>query len=319
LLNYTDIYFRKKGDKSMKNKIMEIENIYKSFNGFKAVDDISFEVYEGEILGLLGPNGAGKTTVIRMIMGIFKPDSGKIKFEKELNLDKRKIGYLPEERGLYESSGVLDTILYFADLKGMDMLQAKKRAINLLELMDLKDFTFNKIENLSKGMQQKVQFIISIIHKPKLIVLDEVFSGLDPVNQDLFKKIILDLSQEGATILLSSHRMNMVEELCDRIFMINRGKMVLYGEIDKIKDGFGERKVKIKTKSDTKFLENLTLVKNLYKENRVVSFNIPFEISPGDFMRELPENIEVDELSILKPPLHEIFVEEIRKGDINEG
>jgi len=180
----------------MDKVLLKVENVNKTYETVKAVADVSFEVYEGEILGLLGPNGAGKTTVIRMIMAIFEPDTGRIQFDKELVVDKKKVGYLPEERGIYDNTKVLDTILYFADLKDMDINKAKKEALKWLHRLNLGDYVHSKIERLSKGMQQKVQFIISIIHKPKLIVFDEVFSGLDPVNQDLFKGIIKDLAKE---------------------------------------------------------------------------------------------------------------------------
>ena len=161
-------------------------------------------------------------------MGIFQPDSGRIHFDREYIIDKKKVGYLPEERGTYDETRVLETIVYFARLKGLTKAEAVERAMLWLERMGLKDYARNKIEELSKGMQQKIQFIISVIHKPTLLVLDEVFSGLDPVNQNLFKDLIRELAAEGITILLSSHQMNLVEELCDRIFMINKGERVFF-------------------------------------------------------------------------------------------
>ena len=301
----------------MSNIILQVENINKSFDDLKAVDNISFEVNQGEILGLLGPNGAGKTTAIRMIMGIFQPDSGVIKYDREYIIDKKKIGYLPEERGIYDDTRVLDTILYFADLKGMERSDAEEKAEVWLDRMELTEFTQSKIEELSKGMQQKIQFIISIIHKSVLLVLDEVFSGLDPVNQNLFKDIIRELADQGMTILLSSHRMNMVEELCDRIFMINKGKRVLYGGIDKLKDEYGIKLVSLKFKKEIPGISSLSGNSNISGiefDRDSLSFKVNSNISPLEVLRMLPDNVEIDEISINKPPLHDIFIATINKG-----
>lgn len=297
--------------------IMKVNNIEKQFQNTKAVDDVSFEVKKGEVLGLLGPNGAGKTTIIRMIMDIFQADKGEILLNRELVNDQKQIGYLPEERGIYDSTKVFDTILYFADLKGMDKKVAKSEIDRWLKLFDLAEYKNNKVEDLSRGMQQKVQFIISVIHKPKLLILDEVFSGLDPVNQEFFKKIIKDLIKDGSTILLSSHRMNLVEEVCSRIFMINKGKKVLYGNIEQIKDGYNEKKVILKSKNNLDFIKNLSKVSDVKFENNQISFNIKTNIDIEDFISFISNEVEIDELSIVKPPLHEIFVNAL-KGDYKD-
>ncbi len=299
----------------MLNSILKVNGISKNFDELKAVDNVSFEVQRGEIFGLLGPNGAGKTTVIRMIMGIFEPDSGLIEFNKEFKIDKKKAGYLPEERGAYDDTRVLDTIMYFAELKGMSKDKAKKEALKWLDKLQLMEFANSKIEELSKGMQQKVQFIISVIHNPELLVLDEVFSGLDPVNQELFKGIIRQLANKGTTILLSSHRMNMVEELCDRIFLINKGQRVLYGELNKIKEEFGERKVRLLVRGNVSLLKKLSNITNLEIDGERVTFSISLKITPQGLLSSLPEGLEIDEISITKPPLHDIFVSEIKRGD----
>lgn len=298
----------------MSNYLMEVHNIEKMFQSTKAVDKVSFEVESGEVLGLLGPNGAGKTTTIRMIMDIIQPDKGEIILNKEIINNQKQIGYLPEERGIYDNTKVFDTILYFADLKGMKLEKAKEEANKWLKLFDLIEYKNNKIEELSRGMQQKVQFVISVIHKPKLLILDEVFSGLDPVNQELFKKIIKDLTKEGSTILLSSHRMNLVEEICNRIFMINKGQRVLYGKIDDIKDEYKEKKVIVKTKSNLNFIKNITYVSDITIEDNEVSFNIKNDVNIQDFLSFISEKIEIDEISIVKPPLHEIFVHAAKGG-----
>ncbi len=297
------------------SSILKVNNIYKSFDAVKAVDDVSFEVFPGEILGLLGPNGAGKTTVIRMIMGIFAPDAGEIELYSDLAIDKTKIGYLPEERGIYDDTKVLDTILYFADLKGVDRREAKERALGWLEELELAAYAKSKVDALSKGMQQKLQFIISIVHKPKLLVLDELFSGLDPVNQDFFKKIVRQLAAEGTTVLFSSHQMNLVEELCDRIFMIDRGRQVLYGEINRLKDDFGEKNVRITLKNgQVDFFKQYALVKGLEINGRSLAFRLPARIMPDEFLRSLPEDLGIEEISLSKPSLHDIFVTMVKRG-----
>ncbi len=317
MLYLTKIIYEKEkyGGATMSNQVMKVHNIEKTFQNTKAVDKISFEVEKGEVLGLLGPNGAGKTTTIRMIMDIMQPDKGEIILNENIISNQKEIGYLPEERGIYDTTKVLDTILYFADLKNMELEEAKKEANKWLKLFDLLEFKNNKIEDLSRGMQQKVQFIISVIHNPKLLILDEVFSGLDPVNQELFKKIVRDLINEGATILLSSHRMNLVEEICNRIFMINRGQRVLYGKIDDIKDEYKQKKVIIKSGSNLTFIKNLTNVSDIKIEGSQVSFNIKNNVNIKEFLSFISEKIKVDEISIVKPPLHEIFVHTAKGGN----
>jgi ABC-2 type transport system ATP-binding protein len=295
--------------------VLKVEGINKSFRQNQVVKDISFEVKKGEILGLLGPNGAGKTTVIRMIMGIFQPDSGLIRFDRDYIIDKKRIGYLPEERGTYDDTRVLETIVYFARLKGLKKGEAEERAMNWLEKMGLKDYARNKMEELSKGMQQKVQFIISVIHNPVLLVLDEVFSGLDPVNQNLFKEIIRELAAAGITILLSSHQMNLVEELCDRIFMINKGERVLYEALEDIKDKAGIRTVSLKSRKEISDfnLKGNNKVLNLQVNGKAASFQVLGNLSFDNILEMLPEDVDIDELSILKPPLHDIFVATVNR------
>jgi len=318
-VNYNNIKLKYYvGGMMMPEEIMNINNIEKTFQSTKAVNKISFDVHKGEVLGLLGPNGAGKTTIIRMIMNIFQPDKGSIRLNEEIIKDQKQIGYLPEERGIYDSTKVLDTILYFADLKAMEKSEAEKAAKKWLGCFDLMKYIDKKVENLSRGMQQKVQFIISVIHKPRLLILDEVFSGLDPVNQELFKEIIENLIDDGTTILLSSHRMNLVEEVCSRIFMINKGRRVLYGNIDDIKDGYNEKKVLLKSKSDLSFLKNLSNISEIDLDKNKVSFNIKKDINIKDFLSFLSDRIIVDEISITRPPLHEIFVNAVQGGYIDE-
>jgi ABC-2 type transport system ATP-binding protein len=219
---------------------VQVNHVYKSYADKIAVDDLSFSVEPGEIFGLIGPNGAGKTSTIRMIMDIIKPDSGEISVfgEKLSEATKSRLGYLPEERGLYRKERVIDAIVYLASLKGMDGRAAEKRADELLEQTGMLPNRKKKIDELSKGMGHIIQFIITIVHDPELIVLDEAFSGLDPVNTELLKGLVVDLRNQGKTIMLSTHQMNQVEELCDRILMIDHGRAVLYGELAEIKSKY---------------------------------------------------------------------------------
>ena len=216
---------------------VEVSHIAKSFADKVVVNDLSFSVAQGEIFGLIGPNGAGKTTTIRMMMDIIKPDSGDVTIlgEKLNEATKNRLGYLPEERGLYRKLKVLDSIVYLASLKGMNRHSAEEKADELLNRTGMLPHKAKKIEELSRGMGQIIQFIVSVIHDPELVVLDEPFAGLDPVNTELLKGMLADLRNQGKAIILSTHQMNQVEELCDRVLMINNGENVLYGDLGEIK------------------------------------------------------------------------------------
>lgn len=297
--------------------VLVAQGIVKKYGSKKVVDHISFHVNRGEIFGLLGPNGAGKTTTIRMIMNILAPDDGNIRYSFTEKFQKR-VGYLPEDRGIYQTSKVLETIVYFGQLKGMKRENVVKSAMEWLDKLELKDYAYQKIESLSKGMQQKIQFIISIIHHPEFVVLDEVFAGLDPVNQDLFKEIIRSLSTAGITVLLSSHRMNLVEELCDKILVINRGKQIIYGSLSKIKEDFNQEKVKITYRGNAKFFKNHPDLLDLKERGGQVEFYLASKSTPNRFIREIPTDVQITEMSIVKPPLHDIFVRTIKAGDQHE-
>ena len=298
-------------------KVLEAKGIEKSFDGVRAVQGISFIANRGEILGLLGPNGAGKTTTIRMIMGIIRPDRGRISFfldGRTGTLNKERIGYLPEERGLYDDTKVLETLVYFAGLKGVPPKEARRRALEWLERLDLAEWAGQRIEKLSKGMQQKVQFLAAILHKPDLVVLDEPFAGLDPVNQDLFQGFIRELKQEGMAVLLSAHQMNLVEELCDRIFLIDKGRRVLYGELEEIKGAYGEHRVELRFRGDDSLLRENGLIKDLKLSEDHAWFILPKGVEPDRFLRSLPGGLDVEEITIRRPSLHEIFVGVVKGG-----
>jgi len=227
--------------------VIEVNHLYKSYTGKTAVKNLSFSARSGEILGLIGPNGAGKSSTIKIILDFMKPDSGEVKiFGYQMNeACKDQIGYLPEERGLYKKLTAIDLIIYLASLKGMDKITAEKRANILLEQTGMFESRKMKNKEMSKGMGQIIQFIVTIIHDPKLIILDEPFSGLDPVNTEIIKNIIGKLRDEGKTIILSTHQMDKVEELCDRVLMMNQGQSVLYGDLKEIKAKFHKNSVQV--------------------------------------------------------------------------
>lgn len=292
-------------------ELLRVEGVSKTFESVCAVNDVSFSVGRGEILGFLGPNGAGKTTTIRMILGIFHPDSGTIRCSLDggaHHAPKERTGYLPEERGLYSDAKVLDLLVYFGELKGLARAEARDRAREWLERFDLLDWASMKVEKLSKGMQQKIQFTASILHRPDLVVLDEPFSGLDPVNQNLLHGIIAGLKDENVAVLLSSHRMNLVEALCDRIFLIHNGRRVLYGDLEEIKESHGEHAVRIRFVGDGSALAELPGVTDLRLEEGRAAFTLERHVSPDAFVRSLPESIEILALSVDRPSLHDIFV-----------
>ena len=297
--------------------ILKVKDVLKAYDDLIAVNKISFEVNQGEIMGILGPNGAGKTSLIRMIMNINAPDKGKI----ELNLDtdnwQSRVGYLPEERGLYKEAKVKDILIFLGSLKGLSKQEALKESEYWLDKFDLTDNLNDEIKELSKGMAQKVQFAACVLHKPKLLILDEPFSGLDPVSQDLMKEEIKGLAESGVAIMLSSHQMNLVEEVCDRIFLLDKGNKVLYDNLDSIKNQYGNYRARLQT-NDSNLLEDwlnendLILKYNSYRNN----FNILLEdnIEPNKFIADLPAGINLVELEIKRISLHNIFTRVARGG-----
>lgn len=296
----------------MSQPVLSVESVVKQYHRKTAVDSVSFSVRRGEIVGFLGPNGAGKTTTLRMIMGITAPDFGRIEFNiggnAERGIPKQRIGYLPEERGLYKEARVLDILLFLASIKGMARDVAKERAIRWLERFQLSDYVNAKVDELSKGMAQKVQFIAAVIHEPDLVVLDEPFSGLDPVNQDVFREEIRRLAQNGAAVLLSSHQMNLVEETADRIFLINNGRRVLYGSLLEIKAKYGLHRVQMFLSDANWQLPDTDMVQQVTQDGSRFTCLLNPGVSPADFMRSLPASTPVEEISIARISLHDIFV-----------
>jgi ABC-2 type transport system ATP-binding protein len=281
------------------------------------VSDVSFEVYPGEIFGMLGPNGAGKTTSIRMMLDIFKPDAGQVAlWGGPLTEEKKhRIGYMPEERGLYKDEKLEPTLVFMATLKGLDAATARERVAPWLERLDLAEHRHKKIQDLSKGMQQKAQLITTLIHEPDLIVVDEPFSGLDPVNTRLAKEILEEQRQAGKTIIMSTHQMHQVEALCTRIVLINRGRSVLYGKVSEIKRNFAGNAVSLEGQGD---FDNLPGVLQVHRENGAWQIGLKPGTSPQDIFRSLAlrEGISIERFEISEPSLEDIFVQTVqRKGE----
>ena len=288
---------------------LEVIGISKQFADMKVVDNISFDVAPGEIFGLIGPNGAGKTTTIRMIMDIIKPDSGKIKVLCDSMSEKTKdsIGYLPEERGLYKKLTVAQSTQYIASLKGITSQQAQERTQKLLERVDLLAHQHKKTEELSRGMSQMVQFIITIIHEPELIILDEPFANLDPVNTELLKEIIFELKSQEKAIILSTHRMNEIEELCDRVFMINKGRGVLYGELAEIKSRYRRNSVFLEYDGEFGDLKGVIRRNDRYGATELI---LNDETTPQEILEELVKlGITINRYEVSTPPLNDIFIQ----------
>jgi ABC-2 type transport system ATP-binding protein len=293
---------------------VELNNICKSYNDNLVVNNVSFTVAQGDIFGLIGPNGAGKTTTIRMVMDIIKPESGEISILGEsLNEDaKNRIGYLPEERGLYKKITVLQSLVYLASLKGMGNRAARSRAEELLQRVDMLPHQEKKIEELSRGMGQIIQFLATIIHDPQLLILDEPFAGLDPVNTNLLKEIILELRSQRKAIILSTHMMNEVEALCDRILMINKGRTVLYGELAEIKSRYRNNSVFLKFDGALGEIEGVVGKKD---HGEYVELFLDGETLPQKILEQLvSRGVEINQFDISTPSLNEIFLQVVETG-----
>jgi len=295
---------------------VDIAHITKSFGSLKAVDDVSFTIEKGELFGLLGPNGAGKTTAIRCMLDIFKPDSGTIAIlgGPMSEIKKDHIGYMPEERGLYQEIPLGRCLDYLGSLKGMSPAEVRQRADGYLERFDLADHKTKKVKELSKGMQQKAQIIATILHQPELLIVDEPFSGLDPVNTQMVKDLLREQRDHGVTVILCSHQMQLVEELCDRIVLIDRGKVMLYGKLIDIQRQFSGHAVKVRAQG---VIPNLKGVERIETINGSVKLNLRPGTMPQDILKQLvAENINIDQFEISMPTLDEIFIRVVQgEGD----
>ncbi len=290
-----------------------LKNVSKTFTGKKVVDNISFSLEEPGVFGLLGTNGAGKTTTIRMLLGIIKKDSGEITWNSK-KVDRKSVnfGYLPEERGVYPKVKIYDQLMYFAELKGMKRNEADKTINEWAKRLKVEEYMQQPAEKLSKGNQQKIQFMTAVIHNPELVVLDEPFSGLDPVNTELLKNIIIDLVKNGKYVIMSAHQMATIEEFCSDILILNKGKTVLQGNLRKIKESYPANRVKIETnKNINEYIKNLELeIEN--ETNNDYTIKISDENKAHELLKKLIENeIIVNKFEIMKPTLNDIFIEKV--------
>ena len=291
-------------------KELSLQKINKAFEAVHAVKDLSFTVEKGKVFGLLGPNGAGKTTTIRMVMQILLPDSGSIEiFGKPLTPSLTdRIGYMPEERGLYKKMKVLEVAAFFGEMKSMRRGQAVQEAKRWLQKLDLAEWTEKKVEELSKGMQQKVQFICTVLHKPELLILDEPFSGLDPVNVNALKDAMLEMKNEGTTIIFSTHQMEQVERLCDAICLIHKGEAVLNGPLSEVKAKFGRGRVHMRYEGDAAFLRNPAFVSGFDDYGKYVEIRPADGIPPQSILKQAIGEVTVTHFEIAEPSLNEIFI-----------
>lgn len=290
---------------------VELERVRKAFDGLVAVDDLSLRIEPGTIFGLLGPNGAGKTSTIRMMIGVILPDAGQIKlFGKPLERGLlARVGYLPEERGLYRKMKVLGQLKLFGELHGLSTTDSETRARKWCERLDIAGWLDKKAEELSKGMQQKIQFVAAILHDPDFLIMDEPFSGLDPVNAALLKDVLLDLKNAGKTILFSTHRMDQVERLCDSICLVSRGRAVLEGDIRAIKAGYGKNCVHLEYEGGSSFLENTALVHSSNNYGNYVEVRLAEGANPQELLHSAAAVARIRKFELIEPSLEEIFID----------
>ena len=292
--------------------MLKLVNISKQYDGVRAVDQVSFAVQKGDIYGFLGPNGAGKTTTIRMIMGIIQPDSGSIEISDNNmdNLGGQIVGYLPEDRGLYQKQKLGEIIVYFGLLRGLEKTAAKAKAAEWLERFGLGDQQKRKVEELSKGNQQKVQFILSLVHDPTLLILDEPFTGLDPLNQLLLKEIIQEKREAGTTILFSTHQMEQVERLCNNICLINQGRIIVEGALESIRAAHQSNAVEVAFTGEL----NKEIAQVYFNEVAITESKIAgiLKDDSSSFLRWINDQVSVESFQAKTPSLEQIFIEEVR-------
>jgi len=302
--------------------MLKLNAVSKVYDGKVAVKSLSLSVNRGEIYGILGPNGAGKTSTIRMICGITLPDSGTIEFlgEPMRSELQSKIGYLPEERGLYKKMKVGELLVYFAELKGVPRAEATAKAAQWLKRFEIDTWAEKKVEELSKGMQQKVQFISVVMHEPELLILDEPFSGLDPINSELVMDIILELKRAGKTILFSTHRMEQVEKICDSICLINNGEKVLDGNVREVKKSYGKNMLHVEFDGSDAFIDAATSLGKVEVRDRQPKYaelKLLGETKPKDILALIGDETDLTRLELAEPSLKEIFI--LRVGETNQG
>lgn len=293
---------------------VSLEHVTKRFGDFSAVNDLSLAVRAGRIYGLIGPNGAGKTTTIRMIVNITAPDSGAIQlFGQQMNAESLdRIGYLPEERGLYRKMRISDQLFFFAELKDFKGRKAKEAVDRWLERMKLVEWKNKKAEALSKGMQQKIQFIAAVVHDPDLLILDEPFSGLDPINMELLKEIVLEFKAAGKTIIFSTHLMELAEKICDDICLINRSQKVLEGSLRDVKRSFGRNSVALRVEGGDGVLGDKSIISSVKRQSDEVEALLAEGVDPQIVLKRLLESgARITQFELVEPTLHDIFIEKV--------
>jgi ABC-2 type transport system ATP-binding protein len=290
-----------------------LRGVSKSFAGHVAVRELSLEVPKGSVFGLLGPNGAGKTTTLRMVMDILGPDAGEVEIlgRPADEAARDRIGYMPEERGLYPRMVLEEQLVFMAAIKGMPGRAASERLGPWLERLGLAEWRKRKVNELSKGMQQKAQFVATVLHEPEILIMDEPMSGLDPVGMDVMREVMLDLVRRGATIVLSSHQMDTVERLCDRVVLINRGEKVLDGAVREVKARHGKNTVVLAYEGDGSFLASLPGVVRVSELAQHVEIRMADGVDPQPLLREAAARLRVRRFEIVEPSLHDIFVETV--------
>lgn len=292
---------------------VDLLHVYKTFGAVKAVDDVTFSVMQGEFFALLGPNGAGKTTTIRILLDIFKPDSGEVSILGGPMDEgkKNRIGYMPEERGLYQDLPLERVLTYLAALKGLSHHDIRSRLDDYLERFDLAAYRRKKVKELSKGMQQKAQIIATILHRPELLIIDEPFSGLDPLNTQMVKTLLRELHSQGTTIIMSTHQMHQVEELCERILLVNHGRVMLYGALNEIRRRFAGHAVLVKAPDGLPELPGVVAVERVNGAHRL---SLDPAAAPRDILRALVErDINVESFEAAEPTLDEIFIQVVQE------
>jgi len=297
---------------------LTIEGVTKSYDSITAVNHLSLTVRQGSVFGLLGPNGAGKTTTLRMVMKILIPDEGSVRvFGQALSESTQDLtGYLPEERGLYPRMEVRDVLIFLSALKGLPQAEAARRAGDWLERLGLTSWWNKKVLDLSKGMQQKVQFIAAVLHRPQLLILDEPFSGLDPVNSLLIKDVMLELKHQGTTIILSTHRMDQVEMMCDSICLIHKGRNILEGDLAEIKKSYGKNTLRIEYSGNDGFLEQPALIERVNHFGPTVEAKLFPGADPQIILKAAVERgARVRRFELVEPPLNDIFIEKVSETD----
>ena len=299
----------------MAKNVLSIKDVQKRFFGKTVVDNLSFKVFSGETFGLLGPNGAGKTTTMRMLMNIIGPDEGEISYNDTPRnaVANYQFGYLPEERGLYPGAFVLEILTYFGTLNNLTRRKAEVEAIRYLDRLGMVEYTDTKVNELSKGMQQKIQFIAAFLHNPDILILDEPFAGLDPINQIVLREMLAEYKQKNKILIISTHQMEQAEQVCDHICLINQGKVILDGKLDAIKKKSRENAYILQSDSSLDFLNNFAEIEILEAGNSTYKFILKNKIAIAALLKKIETKADIKRFEVVEPSLHDIFITKIQE------